>query len=330
MAYTLPINNSIKVPSTSSQYANGNLPANVLQQVQFVETTCLCEPTAARAFTACFAAAKKALPSLRIKDVGDYRSVQAQITLFVDKGPNTDGRYKPVSQAEYNNTPAAHRKIWSIASKYGYNSIYWIKNYAKFGYWPATAATPESSNHGRGLAIDVAEEYDNDSAADPISVAFVTWLCNNAPRFGIFASLTSEPWHWQYVTGDSIPQAVLDYESPQGGADVQLIPREERIFDSRIRTAYSGSPLVPFQKAPITIPNAGGAKAATINLTVTESKGPGGWIATKDGTSKINWDRAGQTIANEVLVYLTPAGQFTVHCGPAGTHFIVDLVGLWK
>lgn len=329
MSYTLPINNAISRPSTSKQYANGNLPTNILQQVQFVETTCLCEPTARRAFTACFAAAKKALPNLRIKDVGDYRTVQAQINLFVDKGPNTDGRYKPVSQAEYNNTPAAHRKIWSNASKYGYNSIYWIKNYAKFGYWPATAATPETSNHGNGLAIDVAEEYDLDKDPDSITVAFVTWLCNNGPRFGIYASLTSEPWHWQYVTGDTIPQAVLDYEAPQGGNDVQLIPREERLYDSRVQSAYSGSPLVPGQRAPLTIPNTGGAIAASVVITATQTQGPG-WLTTKDGSSKVNWDHPGQTVANEVLVFLNSAGQFNVICGPAGTHFVVDLVALWK
>ena len=329
MAYTLPINNKVSIPSTSINFENGKLPTAILKQIPNVKTNCVAEPTAARAFEACFALAIQML-GITIKDVGDYRSFQAQMDLFIDKGPNTNGRYIPVTLSKYNDTPKEHRKIWADATAYGYSSIYWIKNYNKFGYWPATAATPGSSNHGRGLALDIAQEYDSDSSPDSITEVFVGWLCVYGPKFGIYASLASEKWHWQYVMGDDIPQAVLDYENADDdeGEDMDLIERQERLFDSRIVTAYSGSPLAPNQVLNLGVKNPGGARSAIINLTVDKTAGSG-FLSKKIGTSCLNWDHPGQIICNEVTVFLNSEGKFVIINGPTQTHIIVDLVGLW-
>lgn len=330
MAYTLPINNNVVRPSTSKNYENGKFPSTALVQVQNVRTKCLMDRTAARAFEACFALAIEML-GITIKDVGDFRDFQGQMDLFIDKGPNTPGRYIPVSKAKYDATSPAHRKVWAQAIQYGYNSIYWIKNYDKFGYWPATAATPGSSNHGFGLAIDVAQEYDSDAAADPITEVFVGWLCVYAPRFGIYASLTSEKWHWQYIRGDDIPQAVLDYENNNGNGDedMELIPREQRLFDSRPVTAFTGAPMAPNQVLSLRIADTGNAKAAVVNVTATETQGAGGWFSKKLPTSCLNWFGANQTICNEVTVFLSPQGEFVIINGPTSSHIVVDLVGLW-
>lgn len=238
MSYVLPIDNNVVRPSTSKGYENGKIPTTVLKQIPNVETTCVADPTAARAFEACFAEAKIKIPGLRIKDVGDYRTFLSQYNLFVDQGPNTDGRYIPVSKSTYDSTPAEHRKIWAQAGQYGFNSIYWVKNKAKFGYWPATAATPGSSNHGWGLALDVAEEYDSDSAPDPITEKFIQFLCVRGPYYGIYASLKSEPWHWQYVSGDVIPAAVLAYEANKRKRQIvidkfTILDPPDRFYDSR-------------------------------------------------------------------------------------------------
>lgn len=329
MSYTLPINNSVVRPSTSKSYPNGQFPASALVQVPNVETRCLMDRTAARAFEACFALAIRML-GLRIKDVGDFRTFQEQLDLFVDRGPNTPGRYIPVSRSQYDNTPSAHRKIWSQAGDYGYNSIYWIKNYAKFGYWPATAAAPGTSNHGVGLALDVAQEYDADTAPDPITEVFVGWLCNYGPSFGIYASLASEKWHWQYVRGDNLPQAVLNYENESGNGEdnMDLIERQERLFDSRPVTAFTGNPAAPNQVLDIGIPDHGNATRAIINITADQTQGPG-FFSKKIGTSCLNWSFPNVSICNEVTVFLNSEGKFAIINGPSPAHIVVDLVGLW-
>lgn len=58
----------------------------------------------------------------------------------------------------------------------------------------ASAAVPGTSNHGFGLAVDVANV---DSS--------LSWLVANEVRFGWSHELTSEPWHIHYFAGDAIP-----------------------------------------------------------------------------------------------------------------------------
>lgn len=329
MSYILPINNNVVRPSTSSQYENGKFPASALVQVPNVKTTCLMDSTAARAFEALFALAIEQL-GIVIKDVGDFRTFQEQMDLFIDKGPKTPGRYIPVSVEVYQSTPPEHRKTWAAAQAFGYTSVWWIKHYAKFGYWPATAASPGTSNHGFGLALDVAQEYDADSSPDPITEVLVGWLCHYGPKYGIYATLKSEAWHWQYNLGDDLPQTVLNYESGNGNGevDMDLIAREARLFDSRPVTAFTGQPLSPNQVLKLDISDHQGAKAAIVNVTATETQA-GGWLSKKLPTSCLNWYAPKQTVCNEVTVFLTVDGEFVIINGPTPTHIVVDLVGLW-
>jgi hypothetical protein len=50
------------------------------------------------------------------------------------------------------------------------------------------AATPGTSNHGWGMAVD----------ADVTDAATRTWLQVNGPRFGWVESVPREPWHWEF------------------------------------------------------------------------------------------------------------------------------------
>ena len=67
---------------------------------------------------------------------------------------------------------------------------------------PGLAATPGSSNHGWGLAIDLCGAETNSSAA-------MGWLAENGPAYGWAnpdwarrgGSGAYEPWHWEYVPG---------------------------------------------------------------------------------------------------------------------------------
>jgi len=198
---TLPIA-PMTLPSTLVGQKNGLLPDYLLDEIGVGNARM--EKTAARAFRAMFNEAMK--NRLYPKHVGDYRTFQAQKNLFLS-------RYKETSLTTYAVTPSSRCKRWHDAPQHGFKSTYWIKIQRADGTYPATAATPGNSNHGWGLALDVAQELDGDPGPESISSVFVQWLIDNAHRYGISAELQSEPWHWRYVAGDRIPQAVLDFEN---------------------------------------------------------------------------------------------------------------------
>lgn len=231
MSLTLPISN-MRRPSTLAGKENGKVPDNILVSIGIGNARL--ERTAARSFLAMFDEARKA--GFVIRQVGHYRTFQEQLNLFVS-------RYEPVSQTTFDQTPRDRRKVWERAQQSGYNSPYWVKKLIN-GRYPATAATPGSSNHGWGLALDIAEEYDNDSAPDPIREMFVRWLISNAGKYGISAELQSEPWHWRYVTGDEIPLATQLYESAYGGKPPVPAPQPSPDPGPAITMAYPGTPLV--------------------------------------------------------------------------------------
>ena len=229
MARKLPIA-KMTMPTTLARHENGKLPDHLL--VKIGVGSARMEMTAARSFIAMFAEARRVL-GVTVKHVGDYRPYDAQLRMFLD-------RYEPVSFAVYGVTKSANRKKWDAGAK-TYGSQWWRKKQRPDGSFPATAATPGSSNHGWGLALDIAEEYDSDSAPDPIRTRFVDWLCDNAHRYGISAELDSEPWHWRYVAGDAIPQATRDYER-SGGV---LVPSPSIPEPGpAVVFAYPGEPVV--------------------------------------------------------------------------------------
>lgn len=192
----------LSMPSTLQGQTNGKLDAKFLAETKEVKGVLL-ELTAARSFDALFSAAKAA--GFTPKAWGGYRSYDRQLNLFLQ-------RYRECSETEYYLMPSEHRKYWADAVTLGYGSPWWIKKKGPSGNLPATAATPGTSNHGWGLAVDIAEQLDADPDYESISGRFVDWLVVNASRFGISAELQSEPWHWRYVAGDNIPQETLQYE----------------------------------------------------------------------------------------------------------------------
>jgi len=227
MAVTLPIK-SLTMPSTLKGATNGQLADHQLDFIGVGKARM--EKTAARAFKAMFAEARAS--GFDIRHVGDYRSYTAQMTLFIS-------RYEPVSFTKYAATPPSRSKRWHDAPKHGYPSTYWIKKLVN-GRYPATAASPGKSNHGWGLALDVAEELDGDPAPESISPRFVSWLIAQADRYGVSAELQSEPWHWRYYAGDRIPQAVLQFEAGHQPTGTQ--PIELKYPGTPIRLGSTGDP----------------------------------------------------------------------------------------
>jgi hypothetical protein len=170
--------------------SNGQLPSDQLRQVG---PSGFLHYVAARAFLALVAAAGKAGIPLTYTYGGCYRSYEQQVKLFLS-------RYTPTYNAD---TCLSRGKVWN-------GKWYWqLKG-------TAVAAVPGTSNHGWGLAIDLALDREPEDGLDPADAVYIgpalDWLITNAPLFGFSWELQSEPWHIRYVAGDHVPQKVLETE----------------------------------------------------------------------------------------------------------------------
>jgi LAS superfamily LD-carboxypeptidase LdcB len=76
--------------------------------------------------------------------------------------------------------------INSAFRRYSEQAVLWLKYQAGTGN---LAAKPGYSNHQGGVAVDIPV------AANPKALA---WLRANAHRFGFYATVASEPWHWVF------------------------------------------------------------------------------------------------------------------------------------
>jgi LAS superfamily LD-carboxypeptidase LdcB len=123
---------------------------------------------------------------IELKHVGAYRPIKEQINLFNTRYSAEKTPRKPEVTRKYQG------KTW----------------YLKKGMAPA--GTPGTSNHGIGLAIDVA----NCSGKRLEWLLGDGFMTSNALKFGfsweVKDGANAEAWHIRYVAGDSLPQAVLD------------------------------------------------------------------------------------------------------------------------
>lgn len=198
----LPVLPVKPLPSLAGEQ-NGRLDPALLGPAYIPGGNFLLHKKAARAMRAMVHALGQA--GFKVRATGTYRTFDAQKALFVS-------RYQPVSRTAYYLTPSSRRKYWSDAGRYGYSSPYWTLRRYPNGSFPAMAATPGTSNHGWGLAADLAEERDGYPGVESVSPAMVAWLCAHAHRFGYSAEAQSEPWHWRYVAGPTLPPAVIAFE----------------------------------------------------------------------------------------------------------------------
>ena len=76
----------------------------------------------------------------------------------------------------------------------------------------ATVALPGWSNHGLGLALDLAQGA-TPAEALGLSGRLLEWVKQNAASLGWSPEVDSEPWHWHYFPGDKVPQRVKDIEA---------------------------------------------------------------------------------------------------------------------
>lgn len=114
--------------------------------------------------------------NIKLSHVGAYRTYEQQVHLF---------------QQRYSAAPTGSKTTRRWNGK---------TYYLKLGMAPS--ATPGTSNHGWGLAIDIAHIGDGGR---------LDWLRDNATHYGWSWEMQSEPWHLRYVLGD-------DEKTRAGGA----------------------------------------------------------------------------------------------------------------
>jgi len=176
------------LPSVLKGQVNGRLDKSLLARVKCGGKML---NVAAEAFNAMYDEAQKA--GITLRNIGDYRSYDGQLAMFNDRYSLTDSGRKPQVTRQFQG------KTW----------------YLKKGKAPSAAPDPtgkSGSNHGWGLAIDLAAENKKGEVVSLSSTkkAF-PWLLKNAPRFGFFLQTDNtkspeyEAWHWQYCMGDETP-----------------------------------------------------------------------------------------------------------------------------
>lgn len=100
--------------------------------------------------------------------------------------------------------PGRPYKIW--------NGVVWYQR-------PGTAMSgvPGTSNHGKGLALDVCLWRNNQAIGITANMAMFNWLLLNAWRYGFSWEAQSEPWHLRYYVGDKTPVALTGVPTPGPG-----------------------------------------------------------------------------------------------------------------
>jgi len=139
---------------------------------------------AARAMKALVALAREA--GFELTATGTYRSLEQQERLF---------------RQRYSRFPLEH------APTRTWNGNVWYQKPRT-----AVAAVPGTSNHGLGLAADLAQ-INSEGRVVALRDDCFHFLIKEAPRHGFYMELTSERWHWTFTEGDTVPQAVLDFEA---------------------------------------------------------------------------------------------------------------------
>ncbi|CAF4229595.1 unnamed protein product, partial [Adineta steineri] len=62
------------------------------------------------------------------------------------------------------------------------------------------AARPGTSNHGKGIALDLNTNCGKQTRARPNcgGSRVYQWLYKNGAKFGFTRTVKSEPWHWEF------------------------------------------------------------------------------------------------------------------------------------
>jgi len=155
-------------------YANGQIPTSAMAALS-VGGFLL--PAAAQNFELWRAHAARDQRNLTITSAADaFRTYEIQERIFKDRYTTTYLSGRPT-------------KVWN-------GKTYWLKP------GQATAAVPGTSNHGKGLAVDIKN-------AGAFDVGFHKWMSETGPLYGwsnAEGRSINEPWHW---VNDNVPRGAV-------------------------------------------------------------------------------------------------------------------------
>jgi LAS superfamily LD-carboxypeptidase LdcB len=169
----------VKLPPDLRGVTNGELPRKLLKPIQ---PSGRLHHWAAESWE--MLRLKALEEKLVLAQVGDYRPLDQQIALF-----KTRMRTFPDAKRQTQTTRRWNGEVWYL-------------------HTGAPVATPGTSNHGLGLAIDAALRLKNGSVVSithkpkAAKRSGLEFLAEWAPRFGWSWEIPKvEPWHIRYVTG---------------------------------------------------------------------------------------------------------------------------------
>ena len=134
--------------------------------------------------------------TLTVTPGGAYRTYDMQVSAF---NVRMQSWYNPL-------TCTTTTRLWN-------GKKYWLKR----GYAPV--ATPGTSNHGWGLAFDMALWTGTSIVGITSNTAAWKWIVDNYAKYGFSHEGAKpgtpgyEPWHIRLVCGDAIPPVVLELEA---------------------------------------------------------------------------------------------------------------------
>lgn len=124
--------------------------------------------------------------------------------------------------------------LWGRPTKVWNGVKYWLKP------GQATAAVPGTSNHGRGLAVDIRN-------AGSFSGPFYRWMAQTGPLYGFSNSegrSINEPWHWvnDNVGRGAIGGILGSVDIPTAKPVAPIIPtsEDEEMFRIRVDAKTNG------------------------------------------------------------------------------------------
>lgn len=186
---------------------NGKLPIDILRCPDL-------DRSSTSAYWRLFAPVSWAMTALQIAAKADGIAIPVgnPNALGNDNIVDTTGRYRSYEQQEnlfrsrYATSPPTNRgsKLWDSDG----NGV--VERW--YNQRGAMAAVPGTSNHGWGLADDVAEDSDQFDGTPVTSIdeRTLAWMRDNAPDFGWGLETRKEAWHWHWIGGDALSQRVMD------------------------------------------------------------------------------------------------------------------------
>lgn len=221
----------VNLPTSIRNQPNGDVDPSLLNWVEQGNTALvfLMANLPARSMRAWHADAAK--HGISLFTTGRGRTLAQQWQIF----GGSLARYRPTNVTEWNATAVESRKIpWPAADRAAVAADLHI-SIPDFSYWVkidpklATAATPGTSNHGYWCADDLAELVGGKIVS--LSANTLQYLYGSGASFGFTWETLSENWHVCWMMGDTLPQAVLDYEKGS-------VPPPNPVYDEDMPTLY--------------------------------------------------------------------------------------------